>query len=375
MDSPRYCPAPGAVLASSSVIALEVSSAGPPGSHGGVPGAIRNLVAALVRADPRTRYALCVRFSRWRKGQRFPPLADNTCTRVVQDPFNGWLLDGARLLHSMGIFTPRTPRIPKLVTVHDLNAVRNAQWVTARWHLRRSQRIRRAVARADHVVTYSRFTAEEVQEDFGLPADRVHPVLLGVDCERFRPLAAAELQAVRKEHGDYVLAIGLFTPRKNFPALVEAVARCPDLDLVLVGRRSDGSEELEQAIERNRMRDRVRLLSGIPPEELVRLIGGARAFAVPSLYEGFGLTVLEAMACGVPVVCSSAASLPEVAGDAAVLVDARSSEALAAGIERVVADSDLAATLRARGLARAREFSWDRSAERLRALYRSVAGV
>ena len=367
--------APAPLVASASVIALEVSSAGPPGTHGGVPGAIRNLVPALISGDPQTRYALCVRLSRWRKGHGLDLQGPNTCVRVLQDPLNGLALHGARLLHSMGIFTPRTPRIPKLVTVHDLNAVRNKQWVRPRWHERRSDRIRQAVTRASHVVTYSRFTAEEVCEELGVPPERVHPVPLGVDCRQFQPLAPEALRAVRKQHGDYVLAIGLFTPRKNFPALVEAVAAVPDLDLLLVGRPSDGSEALTLAIERTGMRGRVRTLSGLQPRALVELIGAARAFAVPSLYEGFGLTVLEAMACGVPVVCSRAASLPEVAGDAALLVDARSSEELAAAIGRVVGDSELAEGLRLRGLARARAFSWESSARTLRELYRSVAGV
>jgi alpha-1,3-rhamnosyl/mannosyltransferase len=362
------------LVAFAPVIALEVSSAGPPGTHGGVPGAIRNLVPALICGDPQTRYALCVRLSRWRKGHGLRIERPNACVRVLQDPLNALALRGARLLHSMGIFTPRTPRIPKLVTVHDLNAVRNTQWVRESWHARRSDRIRQAVTRASHVVTYSRFTAQEVSEELGIPRERVHPIPLGVDCGRFRPLEPEVLQAVRKEHGDYVLAIGLFTPRKNFPALVEAMAALPELDLVLVGRRSDGSEALELAIDRTRMRSRVRVLSDLHPDALVRLIGGARAFAVPSLYEGFGLTVLEALACGVPVVCSNAASLPEVAGDAALLVDARSSEALAEALGRVVRDAELAEALRLRGLARARAFSWESSAQKLRALYRSVAG-
>jgi glycosyltransferase involved in cell wall biosynthesis len=355
------------------VIALEVSSAGRPGSHGGVPGTIRNLVGALLRTDRETRYALCTRLSRWTKGHGMAPEQSNACARVLQDPFNDLLLPGVRLFHSMGVHLPLTPRVPKLVTIHDLNAVRNAHWVREHWHQQRSARIRQVLARADHVVTYSEYTAGEICEVFDWPAERVHAVPLGVDCERFRPPQPDEITALRREYGDYVMAVGLFTPRKNLPVLVEALAALPQLQLVLVGRPSDGSAELEASIERAGIRPRVRLLSNLPSERLSALIGAARVFAVPSLYEGFGLTALEAMACGVPVVCSQASSLPEVAGDAALLVDARSSEALAEAIRRVVDDEPRAADMRRRGLARARELSWESSARALRALYRALA--
>jgi alpha-1,3-rhamnosyl/mannosyltransferase len=358
------------------LIALETSSAAGKNPIGGIPGSIRNLVQALLRIDPETGYLLCYRFSRWRKGNLFRPGTPNARVGLLQDPFNRVLLRGAHLLHCMGIFCPRTPRIPKLVTVHDLNAVRNVQWVTQRWHERRSGRIREAIGRADHVVTYSQFTAEEVQEEYGLPKERVHGVHLGVDPERFRPAPEEAVERVRARHGDFVLSIGLLTPRKNFPVLVEAVSRLPrTVRLVLVGRPSDGAEAVRESIARHALGERFDHLVGIAPEELVALLGACRAYAVPSLYEGFGLTVLEAMACGVPVVCSDAASLPEASGDAALLVDASDPEALAEALRRVLEETELASDLRARGLERARTWTWERSARHLRNLYREVAGI
>jgi glycosyltransferase involved in cell wall biosynthesis len=357
------------------VIALEVSSAAGRSAYGGVPGAIRNVVGELLRIDPSTRYDLCYRFSRWRRGHLFRPEAPNARVRVIQDPFNGWLLRGDRLLHSMGVFLPRTPRIPKLVTVHDLNAVRNLEWVSERWHERRSARIREAIARADHVVTYSAFTAGEVCQEYGLPEQRVHPVHLGVDSDRFRPPSPEVVAATRARHGDYALSIGLFNPRKNFARLVEATAGVAGLRLVLVGRAGPGAEPVFDAVAKHGMRERFAHLQGVSHEELVALIGSARVYVVPSLYEGFGLTVLEAMACGAPVVCSHAASLPEVAGPAARLVDATDVEALREAIRRVATDTALAEDLRERGLARARAMTWEASARRLRSLYRVVAGV
>ena len=123
------------------------------------------------------------------------------------------------------------------------------------------------------------------------------------------------------------------------------------------------------------MRDRVERHRGLTHDELVALLGAARACAVPSLYEGFGLTVLEAMACGTPVVCSRAASLPEAAGDAAEMVDASDAEALSDALRRVVQDDEVAARLRTRGRERAECMTWTASATRLRALYRDVAGI
>jgi len=356
------------------MIALEVSS-GASGGYGGVPGAIRNLVGELVRIDPHTRYALCSRFSRWRRGQQLPATTPNTENRVIQDPFNAWLLRGAVMLHSMGIFLPKTPRIPKLVTIHDLNAVRNRHWVSAHWHERRSGRIEACLERADHVVTYSQFTAGELQEEYGLAEDRVHPVPLGVDLAHFHPVAKDTVDQLRSQYGDYVLSIGLQTPRKNFVRLIEAIAALPKLNLVLVGRASDGAAELRGAIERQKLESRVFLLDKLTPDALTDLIGSALAYVVPSLYEGFGLTVLEAMACRTPVVCSESASLPEVAGGAAYMVNALDVDALRHGIESVTHDSALAEDLRHRGYKRAELMSWNAAATRLRELYRSISGV
>ena len=357
------------------LFALEVSSAGGRPPLGGVGGTIRGIVGALLADDAGTDYALCTRLSRWRHPDHWRPAAANARVRFIADPFNGVILRGAKLFHAMGVYVPRTPRVPKLVTIHDLNAVRNTEWVSERWHERRGGKIADAVACADHIVTYSAFTAGEVSEEYGVPSERVHPVHLGVDCARFHPTPPEAIAKLRESHGDYVISIGLLSRRKNFPALVAALARLPDLRLLLVGRGSDGERDVEEALDRHRMRARTTRLSGVPEEELVALLGAARAYAVPSLYEGFGLTVLEAMACGTPVVCSNAASLPEAAGDAALLVDARSPEALADGLARAVSDSRLAAELSARGLARARAMSWTASARRLRSVYRAVAGV
>jgi len=356
------------------MIALEVGS-GAGGEDDGVPDAIQSLVQVLLRSDPTTTYALCTRLSRWHRGKLFRKAPRNAVHRVIQDPANTVLLRSAKLFHSMGTFLPRTPRIPKIVTVHDLNDVRNPTWVNARSSDRRSHRIRRVVERADHVVTFSAFTANEVRQEYGIEEARVHVVPLGVDLNRFSPAPPQILEKTRERFGNYVLAIGRLTPRKNFIRLVEAVSHLRDLRLVLVGQPSDGAAEVRSAIRRFHMENKVELLENISSLFLTALLSAARVYAMSSLYEGFELTVLEAMACGVPVVCSDSASLPEVAEGAALMVDARDPENLRHGIERVCSDTSLAKELRARGFDRAELRSWTASAHRLRELYREVAGV
>ncbi|MFQ5698534.1 MAG: glycosyltransferase family 4 protein [Myxococcota bacterium] len=357
------------------MIALEVSSAAGRPPHGGIGGSIRSLVAALLEADPETRYALCYRLSRWRKGSLFRPRAGNVRVRVLQDPWNALLIRGARLLHSMSTYLPETPRIPRIVTLYDLNAVRNLDWVRPEWHRKRTRRIRQAISRADWVVTTSEAIRAEVIEELGVADSRVRSIPLGVDLRRFRPSAPEVVRSLRQRYGDFVISVALATPRKNLPRLIEAVARTDGLRLVLVGRASDGEAEVQAAIERSGIGERLERLARIPEPQLVGLLGAARVCAVPSLYEGFGLSVLEAMACGTPVVCSESSALPEAAGGAALLVDAEDVDAIASALRRVLDDDPLATGLRERGFARAREMTWERSASRLRALYREVAGI
>jgi alpha-1,3-rhamnosyl/mannosyltransferase len=251
--------------------------------------------------------------------------------------------------------------------------VRHPEWVRAEWHERRAARIRDVVSRADHVVTPSRFMARELCEEYELPPERVHCVWHGVDRESYRPPHPETVARLRSLHGDYAIGIGLLTPRKNIPTLVRAVARIQKLKLMLVGRDADGAEQVRAAIDACGMRERIIRLPEVSRDDLVALLGAARVCAVPSLYEGFGLTVLEAMACGTPVVCSRAASLPEVAADAALLVDAASEDELGDGIRRVLDDSALADELRSRGAARAGQMTWERAAREMRALYQRVA--
>jgi len=233
--------------------------------------------------------------------------------------------------------------------------------------------IANVVARADVVVTPSAATAADVAR-FGRVAEgRVRVVPWGVDAAVFRPLAAAPLAAALARLGvesPYLLTLDVFNPRKNFSAVLEAVSRLPQstrrsLTVVGVGRprRTAATADLAKRAEALGLRPRVRLLGDVSTEDLVALYSGALAFIYASVYEGFGMPVLEAMACGCPVVTADRSSLPEVAGGAALLVDPASAAKLAEAIARLASEPGERARLAAAGSARVLDFTWRRTAE------------
>jgi glycosyltransferase involved in cell wall biosynthesis len=195
---------------------------------------------------------------------------------------------------------------------------------------------------------------------------KVTVVYPGYDAERFRPASSGAIAAIRARYGlpaDYVLFVGTIQPRKNIDRLLEAMARLEQpVPLVVAGRRGWLFEPILRRGEELDLRDRVMFLDYVAADDLPALMSGARCFVLPALHEGFGFPVVEAMACGTPVVCSNTTSLMEVAGDAALLIDPLDVAALAEAIARVLRDDELRAKMRQKGLARTQRFSWDRCA-------------
>lgn len=270
-----------------------------------------------------------------------------------------------------------------VVTVHDLVplafdvsrgrlGLSHALW---RWALA-------GVLKAARVITDSHFTRRELLRLTDYPPSRAHVVPLAAG-QAFRPLApSAHLEAVRARYrlpqSPFLLHVGHGAPRKNLTMLFEAVALAQGrsgraVHLVQVG--AELSAVQRTLIGRLGLAGRVRFLGSVPAEDLPALYNLARAFVFPSLYEGFGLPVLEALACGTPVVCADAASLPEVAGPAALLVAPGDAEALAEALVQVLDDEDLRGRLREAGLRRAAAFTWARTAAATAAVYRLVAGL
>jgi len=264
--------------------------------------------------------------------------------------------DGADVLHCPTFRAPVRSRVPLVVTVHDLAVLRHPGTFN-RWTQTYSARVLPRVVRAARaIVAVSEFTRRELVELLAVPEEKVTVIPNGVG-KQFRTEGAAT-------RGDFVLAVSTLEPRKNLARLVEGFgrARLGGCELLVVGARGWGNVKVDGA--------RVRWLGEVGDYELARLYRGARCVAYPSLYEGFGLPVLEAMACGAAVVTSRAPALQEVGGGAALAVDALDPGAIAAGLEEAVARRE---ALGRAGTERARAYTWQAAARATLEVYRSVA--
>ena len=258
-------------------------------------------------------------------------------------------LTGADLLHCTTYYGPVRPRIPTVVTVHDLAVLRHPE-TFPRWTRAYVPRVVPYVLRAARrVIAVSEFTASELEVLLRVPREKIRVVPNGVDAS-FTP------DGPRAE-GDYVLTVGTLEPRKSLELAIESAALA-GVELRVVGARGWGGVGASGP--------HVTWLGEVEDAELARQYRGSLCVVYPSLYEGFGIPVLEAMACGAAVVTSRGGATEEVAGDAAVLVDARDPAAIAAGLEEAVARR---VELRERGIEHARPFSWDETASRTRAVY------
>jgi glycosyltransferase involved in cell wall biosynthesis len=265
----------------------------------------------------------------------------------------------AHFQHALPLACP----CPAVVTVHDLSFEREPSVMGLRERLIYRAAVPRAARLAARVIAISELTKRDLVEIYGIPEEKIVVIPNGVD-----PLFTAEGP---RPVGDYALVVGALQPRKNPEAAIEAVALLGngDLRLVFAGPDRGGRAGAERAAERTGLEGRVDFRGYVPQEELAALYRGAACLVFPSRYEGFGLPALEAMASGTPVVATSAGALPEVTGDAAILVDGRDPTALAGGIERALADRD---RLVCAGLARARLYSWTETARRTLAVYREL---
>ena len=275
---------------------------------------------------------------------------------------------GVELVHSLASTAPAWGAFKRVVTVHDLIYARYPEAHAGIRDLGMKMLVPLGVRHSDRVMVDSHSTQDDVVELLGTPAERIDVVPLGLGAlECSEPLAERELRA-RLELGErsVVLSLSAKRPHKNLLSLIGALALI-DVErrplLVLPGYATAYEAELRARARALGVEGDVRFLGWLPGEELEGLWQVAQAFVYPSLYEGFGLPILEAMARGVPVACSNASSLPEVAGEAALMFDPQDERAIADAIEHLLLDRAEAERLRAQGLERARQFSWSRTAE------------
>jgi glycosyltransferase involved in cell wall biosynthesis len=271
-----------------------------------------------------------------------------------------------RLAPALGHFNyvvPPAYRRPAVVTVHDLSFESDPELMGRRDRLMFRTFVPRSARRAERVLTVSERTRRDLVEHYGIAEEKIVVTPNGVD-PIFQPNGSAPNGSA------YVLFVGGIQPRKDPVTAIEALARMDeDLRLVLVGDEKRGGDELRSAIRRLGLERRVELAGYVEHEGLAALYRGAACLVFPSRYEGFGLPVLEAMASGTPVVATTAGAVPEIAGDAAVLVQPGDPEALAEGIREALGDRE---RLVAAGLERARRFTWRETARRTLEVYREL---
>jgi glycosyltransferase involved in cell wall biosynthesis len=272
-------------------------------------------------------------------------------------------------------------RVPIVVTIHDLSFEHFPQFFTPKERFFFKRTIPATARRAIKVLTVSEFSRRDLIETYGLPPDKVVVTPNGVGSE-FRPVRDdRDLEGLKKKYGierEYLLSVGNLQPRKNLARLIKAYTRLREsveefrCQLVLVGRRAWLYKNIFHEAHRSRYAGDVILTDYVPEADLPGLYSGALAFVYPSIFEGFGLPVLEAMACGAPVITSNSSSLPEVVGDAGLMVDPFDEEALEKAMLRVVEDVHLRAQLSAQSVRQAAKFSWRQTAELTLAVYQEV---
>jgi glycosyltransferase involved in cell wall biosynthesis len=323
----------------------------------------RELLHGLARAHPETRFEWHYRLHRLRAGLR----AERPSNVAVRPLLERFRTGRARLFHGLNQRLPAAPYRLRVATFHDL-FVFTAEYSTPEFRERFQQQAREAAARADLILCVSRFTAGQVEEILRVPAPRLRVTPHGVRL----PVALGE-----EQREPLVLHVGAVQKRKNLARLVAAFERTapPPWRLVLAGGGGYGAEEVEARIRQSPAAERITWTGWIPDAEIERLYRRASVFAFPSLDEGFGIPVLEAMAHGVPVLSSTRGALPEVCGDAAVLVDPFREDDIAQALEALIRDQSLRARLVSAGRARAAEFSWQRTVDLTWSAYKELGAA
>jgi len=358
---------------------------------GGIGRYVRELTAALAALDSSNAYRLFVAGAR---RAHLPPAPGDNFNWKPTVIAPKWL---ARIWHRAGVplpvetvtgpvdlfhatdfvLPPTRSTVRTLLTVHDLSFVRLPEAASPSLKAYLDAVVPPSVEAADHILADSQATKADLIELYGTAEDKITVLYSGVNRRIRRVLAGAELQRTLAKHGlagiNYILSVGTRQPRKNYSRVIEALAAVRrgghDLHYAIAGGSGWLEGEMLRTIEQEGMKDYVHLLGFVEDRELPALYSGARMFAMVSLYEGFGLPILEAMACGTPVISGSLSSLPEVAGRAALLVDPYDTAAIRDAMLILETDASLRMSLVEAGYAQARRFSWERAAKQLKSIY------
>ena len=356
-------------------IAIDASSAGTP-RRSGIGASLVHLLRALARIDSENEYLVCYRFSRLKHLRHlYCPHAPNFHRRILLEPI---LFPRSDVFHGGDARLPRRDGFPATVTVYDLFSLLRTDLATDAFRDKKIQRYHHLARRADRIIAVSESTRNDIIRLLDVHPEKVIVSHLGVSKE-FRPRPTEEVDLVRAKYGlptPYILSVASFSNRKNIQRILAAYASLRktgklESKLVLAGSLEhwpDYRETTEHLVAAGEA-----VLPGfVDDEDLPALYSGARMFVFPSLYEGFGLPPLEAMACGVPVIASKTSSMPEVVGDAGILVDPENQAEIAEHMAKLDSGATLRHTLAVKGMARSRLFTWERAAWRLLTVWKDL---
>jgi len=366
-------------------------------NYSGVSQYTANLLSAILEADKTDDYRLF--YNSWRDlsgrldvwprpnarliGRRWPNKIFNyLLQKIFRRPRLDKVLGGVDIFFSPHFnFSSFRPGVKKIITVHDLSFLRYPEFFSSRknfWH--KALGVKRALREADRIVAVSQNTKNDIIELVGASPEKISVVYSGNNLSK-REVSAAEVDNFSKEKnitGPFILYLGTIEPRKNIGGLIQAFNRLKsdgkfsDLKLVLAGARGWKNRLIDQEWDRSPYKTDIIFLGYISKKEQEILYSSAQVFVYPSYYEGFGFPPLEAMAYGLPVICSNVSSLPEVVGEAAILIDPQQPAEIAAALKLVLSDGELRAALKAKGQERANLFSWNKAAEQYLKLFREL---
>jgi glycosyltransferase involved in cell wall biosynthesis len=351
---------------------------------------VRNLLRQLARQDATNEYVLLCRDVDCgitsELGPNFRTIAENAPAYSIAEQFavpGDLRREGVDLFHAPHYVLPPLTPCRSVVTIHDCIHLRFPQYLPSRLGYAYARGMMwTATHRAARVITVSEASKRDILRYFRVPESRIDVIYNAIDDRFWQEPPADQIERVRQRYqltAPFVLYAGNIKPHKNLERLIEAFhlmrqthADLRDVQLLIIGDEISKYATLRRAVHRHKLHKHVRFFGFVPDETLAALYRLAAAFIFPSLYEGFGLPPLEAMASGTPVITSNVSSLPEVVGNAAVMIDPYEPSEIADAMARVLTDEPLRADLRQRGLIRARAFSWERSIARVREIYAEV---
>jgi glycosyltransferase involved in cell wall biosynthesis len=349
---------------------------------------IRNVLIGLARIDQQTDYIVLCRpgdvDAVAELGVNFRPVAESARPYSIAEQIRlplSLVRERVHLLHEPHYVLPPAVRCRTVVTIHDCIHLMFPQYLPGTLaHVYARVSMWSAVRKSDRILTVSEASKRDILRFFDIAPEKVDVIYNAIDERFLRSPDDESMDRIKQRYQlnhPFLLYVGNIKPHKNLERLIDAFGRAraaglDDLRLIIVGDELSKYPPLRQAVHRHRLDKYVRFLGFQPYDTLAVFYRLARAFVFPSLYEGFGLPPLEAMACGTPVITSNVSSLPEVAGGAALLVDPYDPASIAEAITRAVTDEGLREELSRRGLARAREFSWEQSVSAVHRIYMEV---